>query len=381
MLALLVVAVAFVSAPAPQANKPKPPMVVYVNIDQLVGLHPGSNALAAIRALAAVDGVRGVAAGTVSVPALGAFSPDSFVHRPEVSRPEIEAEVAQSAVSALSRLETDQRRALQARLRATRATMIESAKSQIAAQVREIEQTAVFKERSLTAQLAPLRLENQIKQGTLKQGLDIMSKAFASVQETKPETQKPTAKAKIETENELTGLSDRLQLAQIELGRIDQTLTGEGAAIKAEAQQKVSDLRAGSSAGIEAKLLSTGNAERTKIEAEIAAARNEVLSGLSTPESALDVCAFEPEGPPSMSVGAVTAKEIAQLAGTREPRPVSVRASAPEIAARIRLDVSRAVSRIAAMEGLKVTFVIWKSALTCVAFEKPGWTSALFASI
>ncbi|MGC8863279.1 MAG: hypothetical protein ACP5R5_10960, partial [Armatimonadota bacterium] len=267
----------------------------------------------------------------------------------EVSRPEIEAELAQSAVGAFSRLETSQRQALLARLRAVRATMLESAKPELAAKIRQIEREAELKQRSLVTQLGEMRLSAAIRAsvlGTIISGLESVLPRDVEEEERDPN-------------GVLASQWARLKATQLELQRIDRTLTSEMAAIRAEAQEKIDKLRADTAAEVSARLSARENAERGKIETSIATARNEVFTELGMPEGLAgfeQVDTASPAGGRRTPFATITPARPA-AAGIRTGASISRRQIAASLEAHLISDVARVAKQVAAERGIRLTFV------------------------
>jgi len=339
----------------PTRLAPLPQRVVFVDLTRLSALHPSFAVLTKMKAFAAEAGRRpGPTRPPVCPPAPALSAVRGPVEPAEVTRPEIEAETAQSAVSAFSRLETEQRQALQARLRAVRATMLESAKPEVAAKIREIERAAEFKQRSLVTQLGDMRLTTLIRADALRSivtGFNSILPQDVSEDERDPD-------------GVLAGEGAKLKATELELQKIDKTLNSESIAIRAEAQEKISKLRADAAAEVAAKLSARENAERTRIETGIAAARNEVLSELGTSEGASGFDQAEPRAG-ARSVPVVTIMPSSRppskagpsgYAAAKKPVLSAVEGMAASLEARIRSDVVRAVRELASRSGLKVTF-------------------------
>ncbi len=354
LLGLAVLALVFsvtwvgTTRPATRASR-----VVFVDLTKLTPLHPSSELLKRMRTLAADAGRQPapvIPAVCTLAPALGTMP--SPVQPPEVTRPEIEAETAQSAVSAFSVLETEQRQALQVRLRAVRATMIESSKPEIAARIREIERTAELKQRSLVAQLGDMRLSKLIQ-------TDALRASVSGFNEIIPDPSDPDR-----DHGALATMEGLLKESELELQRIDRTLGSESVAIRAEAQEKIGKLRADAAADVAAKISAREKDERTRIEAGIAAARNEVLSELSMPAGASEFGDAEPRAR-ARSVPVVTTalsashlRKVGPSATAAAEKPVlgAVEGMAASLEASIRSDVARAVRAVGSRNGLKVTF-------------------------
>jgi len=345
LLGLAALALVFsIARVGPSAHAPGARRLVFVDAARLASLHPSFAVVTKMKAFAAQAEPRLSPTGPPVCPPgprLSTFA--GFVQPAEVTRPEIEAETAQSAVSAFSRLETEQRQALQARLRAVRATMMESAKPEIAAKTRDIERKAEFNQRSLVAQLGEMRLKTLMQADALRTGVRGVN-SFLNPSDPDRDN------------GGLATMEGMLKKAELDLRRIDNTVTSESIAIRAEAQEKISKLRADAAAEVAAKLSARENAERTKIESGIAAARNEVLSELSTSQSASGFEQIEPQrGGRSAPVVSITLS--APSPGEARPSgSAAARKMAASLEARIRSDVVRAVRELASENRLRVTF-------------------------
>ena len=336
-----------VNVPVAPGGHAPPPRVVFVDLGKLAALHPDTAVLDKMSALAREAGPLPTSTGPLACsPGLRAIGVPDPVKPPEIARPEIEAEIAQSAVGAFNRLDAEQRQALQARLRAIRTTMMESQKPQIAVKVREIEQTAAFKQRSLIGQLGDLRLSTQVNADSLKSGCDMYSRLI-------PPPYDPN-----DPNHWIEELCAKAKAKDLELGRINGTLTSETIAIEAEAREKISKLRAEAAADVAARISAIEQAERTKIETEIAAARSEVLPEISSAESA---GGFEPTEPAAPKVPARARATVSitppggAMPGKEPARAATVKLIA-SLRARIRSDVAGAVRELASREGYRVTF-------------------------
>jgi len=353
LLALLVVGLAvlalvFRAAPTRPTRVPAGPrQTVFVDVAALAELHPSFAALTQMRALAAVS------RNPREIVNVSACSPEAAFHDPvrppELTRPEIEAELTQSAMSAFSRLETSQRQALQARLRAVRATMSESGKPELAAKIRQIERTAELKLRSLAAQLGEMRLSATIR-------ADVLAALVSGLDSILPRDLEEDQR---DPNGVLAEQRARLKATQLELQRIDRTLSSEMSAIRAEAQEKINKLKADAAADVSARLSARESAERSKIETGIAAARNEVLTEMGVPAGIAGFERLQTEKPArTRSTPLVAIRPSGSgAAKTRPGVSAAVASAAASLEARVVRDTVRAIRQIASERGLRVTFV------------------------
>ena len=112
LVGLSVLSLLLVNAPVAPGGHAPPPRVVFVDLGKLAALHPDTAVLDKMSALAREAGPLPTSTGPLACsPGLRAIGVPDPVKPPEIARPEIEAEIAQSAVGAFNRLDAEQRQA------------------------------------------------------------------------------------------------------------------------------------------------------------------------------------------------------------------------------------------------------------------------------
>lgn len=307
---------------------------VFVDASELVGLHPGSKVLADMR-----EAIARVGAGMGEVSTTGVagweFGPVPAASEPdEVSRQELEAEIAQAAVSALSQLEAEQRETLRARVRANRVTKMESAASEIGAQAREIRGEAAERLKALAEGIGDDRVNASLR----------LSSLTAAARSPGTDTDAFNALAR---------------QAEAELNRIDDARATDARTIRGEAQSRIDALGSAAASEIDSVLNAYEKGERKRIEDGITAARNEIMLELSAFDDfaagreLLAGGGWQLRGLSGSVTGsaAQTADRVVGAGGM-----ASARDAIAAIERRIRLDVTRAVRELAAEKGYDVVF-------------------------
>ncbi len=307
---------------------------VYVDAAELVRLHPGSSALsemAAVLAESRVDRVGTAAPERLSEPlpaATGAL-------KSSTSRADVEAEAAQAVVRSLSRLESDQQQALQARLQASRALRMESAKSEINVKVQEINQSRDAAERTVSQRFAPDQLNARLKQS----GLQAAIKA----------TERPGI-----DEGMPSVIEQELTTANSSLNDINDAAAAQQLRVEEEAKKQIDALEAASMSKIDADLLAYEISERKSINDGVIAARNQTLRELASFETATSRGSGNAYSPMPKLSAAVAADDTVQKANTRDI--VAMKQTVDVLQTRIRGDIIRAVRKLAHEKNLRVTF-------------------------
>ncbi len=319
---------------------------VFIDIQALIPLHPCFGAIQDEKRFSSFSVPNGEQTKDIAVRPSFSLSPlSSYIRPPSVDRKDLVAETALTAVGEFSRLEAMHREALGSRLQRIRATIEASVEPELAAQIRELERAAAEKEKELSY-LVPenRRRELQIRIAVLLAAVEHLNSVFA-------------ASRSNQSNNWLAQLERDLEETIAEQKRLEDAITQQTAILRAELGEKISDLRSRKKAEFEGRLAEIEMAERTRIEAAIAEARNEVFSGLGLPEEAWQshwsgsewVVQFKP-----VSTG-VSAQPVTWRGFLGRRLPAQTVGS---IESQIRRDVAEQVRRIAAKKGLRVTFVV-----------------------
>lgn|GEM_PF-1162880 len=337
-------------------------MIVYVDMDRLMRLHPSSGALALMKRIAA-----DLRADKRTMPF--AIERDAYLVNASVvsdrikcsiSREGLEADAAQAAIGALRELESAQREALQARIRATRRTMEESASADIKAQVRDIEQETSRKLRDVAERYAADRINACLKIGALK----VADKSFklliersgANIAKNRSAVDSPAESELVAGES--AAIDAKLSVLQSDFSRTIDIGDGEDARIKEEARAKIKALWSDSTANIEKRLSDIEKDANAKIERDIISAQNEIIQEISSFGKLFGA----EENSTRKTVGyaratANLAKGASIVMQRRGPAFDSVDKIVEVLEQRIRLDLSRAVQMLANKQGINVTFV------------------------
>ena len=335
LLALLSVAAIFYVSPdkRPRQVQAQAARVVFVDLKRLAQVQPAS------RTLAAMDGVlararkspRGGEFGTpLSLSAIDLSDAQADADRG--SRQELESEMAQAAISALSQLESEQRQALERRVAAARAALDESSRIETDVQIREIRGEESSKIRELAQRLSWDRINAQLK-------VDALAAAMNS----------PGVDAKL--------TKPRLQEAQAELNRVESAVSTEEGTIGRDARSRIDNLLRAASEKIASAVSTYGSEETSRIEGATSAARHQILREMSS---------FDWLGSrggrhaTQMPVTNIPAVELPSLAvpkrggATRDAREMSRSLSA--IKERVRAEARRTVLILARERNVRVTF-------------------------
>ncbi|MDH7600875.1 MAG: hypothetical protein QHI38_01855 [Armatimonadota bacterium] len=319
----------------------KPRQTVYVDVGVLEPLHPCFKLLREWERFTALSPINvGKAAGT------GWFSlplSATYVQPPAVDRKDLVAETALTAVGEFSRLEARQRDALAVRLQRIRSTFEASVEPELAAEIKELEREFAAKEKDLIAQHAEQMRKVELRISALRSALEHVKTVLTPLK-------------RADSNSWLSQLERDLEEAIAEQKRLNTDLAQRTAALRAELSEKISQLRRRKGAEVENRLAEIETAERTRIEAAIADARNEVFSGLWLPE---EVWQTEWSGYGiGASVGSAPAVVVQPTVYRHGfSRAGKVAQAMRSIRAIIRKDLAEQVRRIAAQNGLRVTFV------------------------
>ncbi|MCL5103952.1 MAG: hypothetical protein M1133_07555 [Armatimonadetes bacterium] len=335
-LVLVVIAVAGIGAaflsisPGDGRRETPPPRTVFVDVGRLVNMHPDWGALATMRST--VTGIRQVSRAGYSV----VRKPASLVVRQRSDaadralRSSLEEATVRRADEALRQLEMEQRRSLQARLDASRASIGANAESDLRVRERQIEDEAASEASSVTQKHRRNLLEAQIRADALhvaaggSPGLDTVA------------------------------IKLKEQQAQSELNTLRAVYDAETDRVNADAKAKIEMLRQGMNEKIDSTLNEYGSVEAKDIETRAASARSQILNDMNA------FGAF-----PSM-LGAGARKDGRHPKGVPDiavSKRVCVgdmcywQADSEALEARIRSDVRRAVLKMAEETGVKVVFV------------------------
>ena len=329
-IGVVLVKPAFREAPRVPAARPE----VYVDVTRLVGLHPGSGVLAEMKAVlaGANAGLRDLSPRQYSPDArfATAIAPEEPA---DTARMDLEAEVAQMAVSALSRLESEQRRAMEFHSSTNRDAMKQSSDAETALEIRELAREARDKGRAAVQRHYSERINADLKLRALQ---------IAEKGEWGKAVSFPYSSAD----------------AKADLDRVDSVLALEHAGIENEFENASLRLRTTAMDAVNTTIAAYEAEEKRKIEDAIAVARNEVLAELSS----FDVF------PNSGQAGRQSAaRGVARVAASgRSTRPSgnpargelkSVGEMISRVEAGVRSDVRSAVVRLAQRKGVKVVFV------------------------
>ncbi len=318
--------------------------VVYVDTNRLTELHPGSAVLVQMRQLLKSTSASAAMPHNKAVRSQSNTNRGSrlghVIELPTVSRDEIEEEITRSAANALALMEADEMQALRARLTATRATMMENARSGVAAQVRAIDQTAATEQRSLVAELGDKHLAAQLRSDALRASLNLLSTAADGT-------------ASASNGGYLEILQSQSRAADDELKQFSDALSSRRLEITGDAREQETKIRAAAAAKIGAEIAAVEGLERARIERAIANARDAVFDELNSPS-------FGPD------LSRIASASATGTTVTVTPRPQTMPVSKSDAAAlqrhissienKIRLDVTRAVKLVAADEQVRVVF-------------------------
>lgn len=350
ILAIIVLSIAGLSAALALYPRESPKgdrqhsRVVYVNTDRLTELHPGSAVLVQMKQLLKSTNP------PVTAPHKHAIRPQFSTNRgtrlghiidlPTVSRDEIEEEITRSAANALALMEADEMQALRARLRATRATMTEKARSGIAAQVRTIDQTAATEQRSVVAEFGEKRLAAQLRSDALRASLNLLSTATG-------ETADANKGGYLET------LQRQSRAADDELKQFSEALSSRRLSIAGDAREQETKVRAAAAAKIGAEIAAVESLERARIERAIANARDAVFDELNSPSYGPDLSLLAS----ASAIGpTVTVTPRPQMMPVNKSDAAAIQRRISSIEKKIRLDVTKAVKLVAADERIRVVF-------------------------
>lgn len=325
--------------PSDVAEGPEELRKVYVDLDRLVPVHPGWGAVLSMRQAAA-----GVESGGTPA-ARGAASDVSWIEVPDmqprtpVQRWKLEETASERSDIALAELEAQQIQALDARVRATRKTMIDSTEADIRIRSFELEQEAA---KDISA-ISRKRIHDQIN---LRLKVDSL-KAMLS----RPGVQDEE-------------VSKRLTAAEKELAEIESLVDSEIARVNAVRLEAVAGLRENAESKIDLALETYYDRERRNIVDRIREARNQVVSEVN----ALDDI-YAPR-----ALGDIVVPDSDELAGrpaVSSPPAYTAGRVAGELAsesqileARIRKDVAAAVSRLARDRNVVAVFAQQTPGLT-----------------
>jgi hypothetical protein len=321
-----------------EAVRPRPK--VFVDVNKLVSLHPSSRTLAAMKSALATIRVDSSPMPHATASLGSRVHPGVETDAAGVaSRQALESEIAQAAVSAFSRLESEQRQVLESRLGVARATEMESAESEIEVQARDITRDQQAKVRDANAQSAAELANVQMGLGSLKlaENLEMRLVAQGRIPDVHPLL-----------------VQNREQL-QARLKAVDDKRAEEAQASESIIQKSIDDLRLKAAAGIDAELADRERGEQKRIEDEVTGARNEVLAELSSFDSTSGPVAFAAAcNAPALARVTVAASTLPALSGAHDLALIRVAVSALE--KRMRLDVVRTVQQLAAQNRMRVTF-------------------------
>lgn len=330
---------------------------VYVDVGRLATLHPDSELLADMKSV-----VSEIRAGSAWKPAPAKVdltpppAPRMPIDHSMMSRAKLEAELAQEAVSALGKLETDQRDALQARLRASRALLVSSADAEIAAEVREIEDEAASKLRSLAQRYAADRINAQLKisaLGVARGGMKDLSNpgsrgddggAAALVRETETSGN-----------SELASIDSQLRGVQADLGHIIGVSMAETEQIQADARKRIETLKTAAHQKIDSTLAIQEDAESRKIENSITMARSDILEEMTTVGQSR-AYSGSPRSPGTARVALSVHASPASVGGVGGDLG-SIEGAVASLEIRIRDEVRGAVLKLAESKGVSVVFI------------------------
>jgi len=264
------------------------------------------------------------------------------VQKPEVDRADLVAETALTAVGEFSRLEAGQREALRLRLQQIRSTIENSVKPQLAAELREIERAASAREREIVSRIADQRLRAAIRVISLRAAVQHVKSTF-------------TSSSDMEPGGSFASLEASLQEAIAEQQRIDDILNKETAAVRSEAAEKARDVITRKQAEVENQLAELEMVERTRIEAAIADARNEVFSGLVLPEDVEQPRWLRGIAFPTTRISSTRPAYKADYDSKIRRRNL-LTSFARSLRTQIRSEIAQKVHLIAKQKGIKVSF-------------------------
>ena len=302
---------------------------VFVDINKLVELHPSYGAVADMNATLADVRVRSNAT-SMSAPSDRERSHSAGLAVAPEGRRKLVADAAKSATDGLAKMEADQREALQARLRVSRAAMMESADVEMKTKALEIEQSAVDSQQLIARDHAPDRLKAQLKAMALRAA----SKSLGV---------DPAAAAL------------RAGKAQAEVTRIDSVSAVAEDDVETQARARIDQLRAAAKAKTDAELAAYENGEDRRIERSTVTARDQI---------AKEMASFSgmPAGWGTVARGklshgsAASAPQRMVAHGPGDAALTVLREQAVRADAQIRQDVQRAVLRFAKERGVSVRF-------------------------
>ncbi|MCE5199873.1 MAG: hypothetical protein ABFD54_02520 [Armatimonadota bacterium] len=304
--------------------------VVFVDISKLVKMHPSWDALCLMQSTS-----RNSQPGKGAVDIMGdgpAWTGASSAHAEKpgdvVSRACLAAVAAVAAEQAMIQLESQQRDALQARMRDKRDTLEQSTRADAKLREKEIEDEATANELAIAEKYCADRLNAQIK---------LMA---------------------LQTVSGTTGIDDvaiaaRLKQVKDDLDRITSacaTQTSEAAAASRASAEKV---WADAAERIDAAMSIYESGENRKIESGGYLARNDILSEVKHASSAAGTPVAVPVRQHRRSRGSMrlasNSSEATSVSGEWRDRCSTLQA-------RIASDVAQAVKKIAREEGVRVTF-------------------------
>lgn len=346
MLVLGLIAVLFLSFHGSRSlpkHRSAPGRTVYVDLDALTHLHPCFNVLMATEELSRrYDyGFAKVGHRTIKHFSELGLLPGP-VQKPEVDRADLVAETALTAVGEFSRLEAGKREALRLRLQQIRSTIENSVKPQLAAELREIERAASAREREIVSRIADQRLRAAIRVISLRAAVQHVKSTF-------------TSSSDMEPGGSFASLEASLQEAIAEQQRIDDILNKETAAVRSEAAEKARDVITRKQAEVENQLAELEMVERTRIEAAIADARNEVFSGLVLPEDVEQPRWLRGIAFPTTRISSTRPAYKADYDSKIRRRNL-LTSFARSLRTQIRSEIAQKVHLIAKQKGIKVSF-------------------------
>jgi len=318
--------------------------VVFVDLDRIIALHPGSSALRTMKSTVAEASdaqtrmemnIQPVKLDSIGLPTLKA--------RVATPRWALEDRAARKADDALTHLRTEKLDALTARLQATKKTMIDSSESDLLLRAHDLDQEAAGKISEISSKHSQEQISLRVKIGALEAMLGERGAKNVGVN--------PGVNGE--------DVRKRLAEAQSELEKIDREVASEMQEVSDAADKTIGDLRASNNAKIDSAIAAYGAQETRTVEEHIQDARNQVMGDVMS----LDEIAGSnvSAGPKARVVrDSLVKAQVLRLAAKPvydAPRGASEwRERELRLEKRVREDVASTVRAMARDSGMKVVF-------------------------
>jgi len=309
------------------AAPPATERVAYVDSSELLKLHPDWEALKEMKAtLAEVRSTPGgFSFNRDTGDNAGDKAPVMHDARAGVSRKELEANAAQAATGALENLETEKREALDARLRSMRSIMAKNEESAVMSQSRDIEETAA----------------DQAKDVDVRQNNDLINARLKA--------------AALQVQTKVSGIDQNavageLKKAQRSVDKISAATDAEKDRITTTANTRIDALRQANVGKIDEQIRAYQQKENARISADMAQAKEQIVREIgSFPTPGLGETRSQAGAP-------VKENCYGTVSGRADPGISRLKSATAELEIKIRKDVDRAVTDLAAKKGIKVVF-------------------------